>query len=85
MPAYLSDVFGVKALSAIHGHILTAWGMAGLLAPLFTAWLKEMTSSYGDVLNVFIIFYCVALVIAVGLFKVRHVPLKTYKKETKAA
>lgn len=85
MPAYLSDVFGVKALSAIHGHILTAWGMAGLLAPLFTAWLKEMTSSYGDVLNVFIIFYCVALVIAVGLFKVRHVPLKTYKKERKTA
>lgn len=85
MPAYLSDIFGVKALSAIHGHILTAWAMAGLLAPLFTAWVKEMTSSYADVLNIFIGFYFIGLIIAAGLFKVRHVPLKVYQKETKAA
>ena len=85
MPAYLSDIFGVKALSAIHGHILTAWAMAGLLAPLFTAWIKEMTSSYADVLNIFIGFYFIGLIIAAGLFKVRHVPLKAYQKEMKAA
>lgn len=85
MPAYLSDVFGVKALSAIHGHILTAWAMAGLLAPLFTAWIKEMTSSYSDVLNIFIGFYFIGFIIAAGLFKVRHAPLKAYQKETKAA
>lgn len=85
MPAYLSDVFGVKALSAIHGHILTAWAMAGLLAPLFTAWIKEMTSSYSDVLNIFIGFYFIGFIIAAGLFKVRHAPLKAYKKEAKAA
>ena len=30
MPAYLSDLFGTKALSAIHGRILTAWGAAGV-------------------------------------------------------
>ena len=29
MPAYLSDLFGTKQLSAIHGRILTAWGMQG--------------------------------------------------------
>lgn len=85
MPAYLSDVFGVKALSAIHGHILTAWAMAGLLAPLFTAWIKEMTSSYSDVLNIFIGFYFIGFIIAAGLFKVRHAPLKAYQKEAKAA
>ena len=26
MPAYLSDIFGTRQLSAIHGRILTAWG-----------------------------------------------------------
>ena len=32
MPAYLSDLFGTKELSAIHGKILTAWGLAGIAA-----------------------------------------------------
>ena len=27
MPAFLSDLFGVKQLASIHGSILTAWGM----------------------------------------------------------
>ena len=34
MPAYLSDLFGTKQLSAIHGRILTAWGLAGIAGPL---------------------------------------------------
>ena len=30
MPAFLSDIFGVRQLAAIHGSILTAWGIAGI-------------------------------------------------------
>ena len=69
MPAYLSDIFGIKALSTIHGHILTAWGLAGLFAPLFTAWVKEMTNSYHQVLFIFVAFYVLALTVALILFK----------------
>jgi OFA family oxalate/formate antiporter-like MFS transporter len=29
IPAFLSDIFGTKALSAIHGRILTAWAAGG--------------------------------------------------------
>ncbi|MFR6111152.1 MAG: hypothetical protein ACLUIQ_07085 [Dialister invisus] len=29
MPAFLSDIFGVRQLAAIHGSILTAWGLRG--------------------------------------------------------
>lgn len=72
MPAYLSDIFGIKALSTIHGHILTAWGLAGLFAPLFTAWIKEMTNGYGQVLFIFVSFYVVALFIALILLKERR-------------
>lgn len=65
IPAYISDVFGVKQLSAIHGHVLTAWGLAGLFAPMFLAWLKELTNSYSSVLLAFMGFYAVALVVAI--------------------
>lgn len=76
MPAYLSDIFGIKALSTIHGHILTAWGLAGLFAPLFTAWIKEMTNGYQQVLFIFVVFYAIALTVALVLFKQRHVSVK---------
>lgn len=68
IPAYLSDFFGVKELSVIHGHILTSWGMAGLFAPIFTAWLKEKTSSYNEVLFVFVGLYVLALIISFILY-----------------
>lgn len=77
MPAYLSDIFGIRALSAIHGHILTAWGLAGLFAPLFTAWIKEITNGYHQVLVVFVAFYVVALAVALVLFKQRNVAVRT--------
>ena len=43
MPAFLSDLFGTKELSAIHGKILTAWGMAGIAGPLLLSWIRETT------------------------------------------
>lgn len=77
MPAYLSDIFGVKALSTIHGHILTAWGLAGLTAPLFTAWLKELTNSYHQTLFIFVAFYVIALTVTFVLFKQRNTAVST--------
>ena len=43
MPAYLSDLFGTKQLSAIHGRILTAWGLAGIAGPLLLSVIYERT------------------------------------------
>ncbi|ETJ44229.1 Transporter, major facilitator family protein, partial [human gut metagenome] len=31
MPAYLADLYGIRQLSTIHGRILTAWGLAGIV------------------------------------------------------
>jgi MFS family permease len=33
IPAYLRDMFGVGNVSAIHGRLLTAWSVAGILGP----------------------------------------------------
>ena len=46
MPAYLSDIFGTRELSAIHGRILTAWGLAGVVGPTIVSFFWEQTHSY---------------------------------------
>lgn len=53
MPAYLSDIFGTKKLSAIHGKVLTAWGLAGVVGPFLVSWLRESTSGYTFILYFF--------------------------------
>ncbi|CCH28711.1 OFA family MFS transporter [Actinosynnema sp. NPDC047251] len=34
IPAYLKDLFGTYQVGAIHGRLLTAWSLAGVLGPL---------------------------------------------------
>ena len=64
MPAFLSDIFGVKQLSAIHGSILTAWGMAGVAGPLILALMKEATGGYTATLYVFATMLAVAFILS---------------------
>ena len=72
IPAYLSDVFGTKHLSSIHGRILTAWAMAGIAGPCIISWAKEALSTYQSTLFIFALLYAAALVVsAFLLFKLR--------------
>jgi len=64
IPAFLSDLFGTKELSAIHGKILTAWAAAGVIGPLFVAWIKDTTHSYNATLLVFSSCFVVSLIVA---------------------
>jgi MFS family permease len=41
IPAYLADVFGTQMVGAIHGRLLTAWSVAGIVGPLLIANLRE--------------------------------------------
>ena len=67
MPAYLSDLFGTKQLSAIHGRILTAWGLAGIAGPVLLSWMKETTNSYSATLYLFSACFAVSLIISLIL------------------
>ncbi len=67
MPAYLSDLFGTKQLSAIHGRILTAWGAAGVMGPFILTWLKEMTNGYAVTLYFFASCFVLSFLIALLL------------------
>ena len=42
IPAYLADVFfGTRYVGGIHGRLLTAWSVAGLIGPLLITSLRE--------------------------------------------
>lgn len=45
IPAYLADVFGTKFVGGIHGRLLTAWSVAGVLGPWLITTLREAALS----------------------------------------
>lgn len=67
MPAYLSDIFGTRQLSAIHGRVLTAWGIAGVVGPSIVSFFRETTSGYSATLyffaGCFVLNFLIAMVL----------------------
>ena len=41
VPAYLKDLFGTMNVGAIHGRLLTAWSVAGVLGPLLVNKIRD--------------------------------------------
>ena len=73
IPAYLSDMFGIKQVSAIHGRVLTAWACAGVIGPFFTTWAVKTSGGYTGIL----MYISIALVTA---FAVSIIAAREYKK-----
>jgi MFS family permease len=47
IPAYLSDVFGTKYVSAVHGRLLTAWSAAGVFGPVLVNYIRQFQIEHG--------------------------------------
>ena len=47
VPAYLADIFGTQMVGAIHGRLITAWSVAGVVGPALIASLREAQLSNG--------------------------------------
>lgn len=64
VPAYIRDIFGNKAVASIHGYILTAWAMAGMIGPILLSWITSITNSYSSAMLVFAGMSAVALALS---------------------
>jgi MFS family permease len=68
IPAYLKDVFGTMHVGAIHGRLLTAWSVAGVLGPVLVNYIRDYQLSQGvakaDAYTV--TMYLMAVLLAVG-------------------
>ncbi|HEX7307549.1 OFA family MFS transporter [Lentzea sp.] len=49
VPAYLRDLFGTYQVGAIHGRLLTAWSVAGVLGPLIVNAIADAGKKAGHV------------------------------------
>jgi MFS family permease len=47
IPAYLADMFGTQHVGAIHGRLLTAWSVAGILGPVVVNYIREYQLANG--------------------------------------
>jgi len=47
IPAYLRDIFGNHQVAAIHGRLLTAWSVAGVLGPLLVNHIRQYQIDHG--------------------------------------
>jgi MFS family permease len=47
VPAYLADMFGTQMVGAIHGRLLTAWSVAGVIGPVLIANVRQMQLDNG--------------------------------------
>ncbi len=52
MPSFVADYFGTKYLGLIYGRILLAWGVGGIVGPIFVAVVKDLTGSFTGALPV---------------------------------
>jgi MFS family permease len=47
IPAYLRDMFGTRYVGAIHGMVITAWSVAGVLGPNLVSQLRQYQIDHG--------------------------------------
>jgi len=90
LPAYLADIFGTQMVGAIHGRLITAWSVAGVVGPALIAGLRDTQLAHGVARNLVYdrTLYIMAGVLLVGqvcnLF-VRPVNEKNYMTDDELA
>jgi MFS family permease len=69
VPAYLSDIFGTQMVGAIHGRLLTAWSVAGIVGPFLIAAVREAQLNAGVARNLVYdrTLYILAVLLLVGM------------------
>ena len=50
MPSFTADYFGTKYMGVNYGWILLAWGVGGVVGPIFVAFVKDHTGSFAGAL-----------------------------------
>ncbi len=67
VPAYIGDLFGTKQLGAIHGYILTAWALAGVVGPILLSRIYDLTNSYNMTMMIFGVLFAIALFVSIWI------------------
>jgi MFS family permease len=69
MPSFTADYFGTRYMGLNYGFILFAWGVAGIVGPIFVAYVKDHTGTFAGALNYVAVMLAVATVIPLAIRK----------------
>ena len=69
MPSFTADYFGTKYMGVNYGWILTAWGFAGIVGPIFVAVVKDRTGSFTGALPIIAIMLLVSMILPIVTHK----------------
>ena len=67
LPTLLSDIYGMKNISKIHGLALSAWAMAGLCGNQLAVYVQKTTGQYVWVFFVTAVLYTIAMAFAMNV------------------
>jgi len=87
VPAYLRDLFGTRYVGAIHGLLITAWSVAGILGPVLVNYLREYQIGRGvpKAQAYHFTLYVMAVLLVIGFFcnlMIRPVASRHHMEET---
>src|SRR5262249_19182222 len=77
MPSFTADYFGTKYIGLIYGDILLAWGVGGIVGPIFVSMVKDATGSYHGALRVIAVMLLVAAILPI----ITRKPVKPSREE----
>jgi MFS family permease len=90
VPAYLADIFGPQMVGAIHGRLITAWSVAGVVGPFLIAYIRQFQLNHGVPHNLVydVTLYIMAFLLFCGLvcnFFVKPVDAKHWMSDEELA
>jgi predicted MFS family arabinose efflux permease len=69
MPSFTADYFGTKYMGVNYGWILLAWGVAGIVGPIFVAVVKDRTGTFSGALPVIAIMLLASMILPIVTHK----------------
>jgi MFS transporter, OFA family, oxalate/formate antiporter len=65
MPSFTADYFGTRYMGVNYGWILLAWGVGGVVGPIFVARVKDLTGTFSGALPVIAVMLLFATLLPV--------------------
>ncbi len=65
MPSFTADYFGTKYMGINYGWILLAWGVGGIVGPIFVAFVKDHTGTFAGALPYIAVMLLVAMILPI--------------------
>jgi MFS family permease len=69
MPSFTADYFGTKYMGVNYGWILLAWGVGGIVGPIFVAIVKDRTGTFSGALPVIAIMLLLSMILPIVTHK----------------